>query len=81
MRQEDLHVGLPVRIAEGHPSGYGGKEGNVVAVGEAKTLDNKGVIKGASVDIGNILLVMIEAESLEPVTEEELPPGWEEIDV
>ncbi|MDF2651802.1 MAG: hypothetical protein K0Q73_7607 [Paenibacillus sp.] len=81
MRLEDLHVGLPVRISEGHPSGYGGRVGNVVAVGETKSLDNKKVIKGASVDIGNILLVMIEAESLEPVAEDELPPGWEEIDV
>lgn len=81
MRLEDLHVGLPVRISEGHPSGYGSRVGNVVAVGEAKTLDNKEVIKGATVDIGEVLLVMVDAESLERVSEEELPPGWAEFDV
>ncbi|MEK3673493.1 hypothetical protein [Paenibacillus sp. FSL R10-2771] len=81
MRLEDLHVGLPVRIAKDHPSGYGGRVGNVVAVGEAKTLDNKEVIKGATVDIGEVLLVMVEADSLEQVSEEELPPGWAEFDV
>lgn len=81
MRLEDLHVGLPVRIAAGHVSGYGGREGNVVAVGQAKTLDNKDVIKGATVDIGEVLLVLVDAESLEPAEEEELPPGWAEYDV
>ena len=81
MRLEDIHVGLLVRIAAGHVSGYGGREGNVVAVGEAKTLDNKEVIKGATVDIGEVLLVLIEAESLEKVDKENLPPGWEEFDL
>lgn len=81
MRLEDLHVGLPVRISKDHSSGYGGLVGNVVAVGEARTLDNKDVIKGATVDIGEVLLVLIDAGSLERVTEEGLPPGWEEFDL
>lgn len=81
MRLQDLHVGLPVRISKDHPSGYGGRVGNVVAVGEARTLDNKDLIKGATVDIGEALLVMVAAESLEKVDDEELPPGWAEFEI
>ncbi|OKP91360.1 hypothetical protein [Paenibacillus sp. P32E] len=81
MRFEKLIEGLPVRIADGHKSGYGGSEGIVVGVGEAFTLDKTMVIKGASVEIGGVFLVLVEAEYLEPKQEEKLPTGWAEFDV
>lgn len=81
MRLEDIRKGQQVRISDHHPSGYGGREGMVVAVGEAKSLDKKSVIKGATVDIGEVLLVLIEAEALDKVDKEKLPPGWEEFDL
>ncbi|MEC0168143.1 hypothetical protein [Paenibacillus graminis] len=81
MKFEDLHVGLPVLIAEGHGSGYGGKQGVVMGVGESATLDKKQVIKGASVEIGGTFLVLVEAEFLDPVPDEDLPPGWAEVEV
>ncbi|MNC46056.1 hypothetical protein D3C75_950520 [compost metagenome] len=81
MRFDDLYVGLSVRIAEGHGSGYGGSRGVVVGVGEAVTLDKTQVIKGASVEIGGTFLVLVEAGFLDPAPEEETPPGWAEFDV
>ncbi|AIQ70339.1 hypothetical protein [Paenibacillus graminis] len=81
MKFEDLHVGLPVRIAKGHGSGYGGKQGVVIGVGESVTLDKKQVIIGASVEIGGVFLVLIEAEFLDLVSEGKLPPGWSEFEV
>jgi hypothetical protein len=81
MKFEDLHVGQPVRIADGHESGYGGSLGIVVGVGEAMTLDKTMVIKGASVEIGGVFLVLVEAEYLEPIPKENLPEGWAEYDL
>ncbi|MNI75054.1 hypothetical protein D3C73_1311790 [compost metagenome] len=81
MRFEDLHVGLRVRIAEGHGSGYGGMQGVVIGVGESVTLDKKQVIKGASVELGGVFLVLVEAEYLEPAPEGNLPTGWSEFEV
>ncbi|WP_160043107.1 hypothetical protein [Paenibacillus sp. USDA918EY] len=79
MKFEDLKPGLPVRIADGHKSGFGGRGGIVLDAGTFQLISGEHR-SGALVDIGEARLV-IEAEDLEIV---ELPPpdpGWEEFNI
>lgn len=81
MRQKDLKIGMAVKIAEGHESGYGGRIGYVVKVGEFKSYDGLLKVEGAKIDIQEPLLVIVESEHLEPVAKENLPKGWAEYDL
>ncbi|MBT2287963.1 hypothetical protein J7E73_02230 [Paenibacillus albidus] len=78
MKWEELKPGMPVRIAAGHESGFGGRKGRVLAIG---TFEGYNKRIGALVDIGEPLLLIIEPEALEPVPKDPLPPGWEEFEV
>lgn len=78
MKWEELKSGLSVRIVQGHTSGFGGRRGKVEAIG---TFDGISKRTGALIDIGEPLLVIIEPEGLEEVSEDPLPPGWEEFEV
>ncbi|GIO34331.1 MULTISPECIES: hypothetical protein [Paenibacillus] len=79
MKFEDLKPGLPVRIADDHSSGFGGRGGIVLDAGTFQLVSGE-YRKGALVDIYEARLV-IEAADLEIV---ELPPpdpGWEEFNI
>lgn len=78
MKWDELKRGLPVRIAAGHESGFGGRSGKVVAVG---TFEGYSKRIGALIDIGEPLLLILEPEALEEAPEDPPPPGWEEFDV
>lgn len=69
---------MSVRITEGHSSGYGGRIGYVVNVGVFNSYDEMISVEGAKIDIQEPLLVLVEAEQLEPVKKEDLPVGWDE---
>ncbi|MNW70514.1 hypothetical protein D3C74_498650 [compost metagenome] len=62
MKWEELKPGMPVRIAEGHENGYGGRCGKVVAVG---TFEGFSKLIAALVDIGEELPVVIDPEGIE----------------
>ncbi|CQR51495.1 hypothetical protein [Paenibacillus riograndensis] len=78
MKWEELKPELPVRIAPGHESGFGGRTGKVVTVG---TFEGYSKRIGALVDIGEPLLLIVEPEALEEASEDPLPPGWGEFEV
>lgn len=81
MKMEELHVGQPVRIADNHPSTYGGRVGKVVTVGTLRLLDDSGVIEGAEVDIHEPFLILVAAEDLEQADINDLLPGWDEFEL
>ncbi|WP_438497209.1 hypothetical protein [Paenibacillus sp. IHBB 3054] len=78
MKWEELKPGLPVRIAAGHESGFGGRSGKVVAVG---TFEGYSKRIGALIDIGEPLLMVIEPEALEEEPKNPSTLGWEEFDL
>lgn len=79
MKFEDLKPGLPVRIADGHKSGFGGHGGIVLDVGTFQLISGELRI-GALVSTGEARLV-IEAADLEIVDLDPPDPGWEEFDI
>ncbi|MEK3969417.1 hypothetical protein [Paenibacillus sp. FSL H7-0323] len=81
MKQEDLKVGMSVRIAVGHSSGHGGRIGYVTKKGKFKSFDGSLEVEGAKIDIQEPLLVLVESEHLEGVKKEDLPKGWAEYDL
>jgi hypothetical protein len=68
MKSEELSQGRRIRIKDGHPSGYCGRNGRIIAI---KVL----------VDIGEPLLISVDLEAIEVVPEDSLPPGWEEVEI
>ncbi|WP_438490996.1 hypothetical protein [Paenibacillus sp. IHBB 3054] len=68
MKIEELNPGGRIRIKEGHASDYGSRIGRIVAI-------------EVTVDIGEPLLVRVNPEALEAVSEDPMPPGWEEVEV
>ncbi|GIO33980.1 MULTISPECIES: hypothetical protein [Paenibacillus] len=79
MKLEDLKPGLPVRIADDHMSGFGGRGGIVLDVGTFRLISGEFRI-GALVSIGEARLV-IEAADLEIVDLYPPDPGWEEFKI
>ncbi|MDR9857834.1 hypothetical protein RJP21_30025 [Paenibacillus sp. VCA1] len=79
MKFEDLTPGLPVRIADGHKSGFGGRGGIVLDVGTFQLISGELRI-GALVSTGEAKLV-IEAADLEIVGLDPPDPGWEEFNI
>ncbi|OKP91534.1 hypothetical protein A3842_02640 [Paenibacillus sp. P3E] len=78
MMLQKLKPGLVVRIIEGHESGFGGRQGKIIAVG---TFQGGPKHIGALVDINEPLLINIESEGLEEAYDDPLPRGWEEFEV
>lgn len=68
MKIEELTLGVRVRIKDGF---HIGKIGIVIAKGTQTVL----------LDIGEPLLINVLPEHLEPVPEDPLPPGWEEVEI
>jgi len=68
MKAEELTLGLRVRVKDGF---HIGKIGIVLAKGTQTVL----------LDIGEPLLINVLPEHLEPVPEDPLPPGWEEVEI
>mgnify|MGYP007042748470 CR=1 FL=1 len=81
MKIEEISKGQRVRIAKGHGSGHGGRQGVVIDVGTFKLLDGSGSITGAKVDIGEPLLVQVAAKDLSPLKKKPRERGWAEFDV
>lgn len=68
MKLEDLIYGVRVRITDGF---HIDKIGIVLAKGTETVL----------LDIGEPLLISEPPEHLEPLPEDPLPPGWEEVEI
>jgi len=74
MSKDMLKPGQMVQIAPGHKSGFGGRQGKVVAVSMLDDGHNK--VLGALVDINSPLQVIIEPESLEEWRPEAQESEW-----
>lgn len=65
MNIKDIDPNSRVRISAGHWKGRTGRIKSIEVV----------------VDIGEPLLIRLDPKDLEPVPEDPLPPGWEEVNI